>query len=133
MERDGHDLLFRVTLTHAQVGLPWPTQPHHLSLISRVSFSCLCFQVGSLKGKEGDATPFMDVTVDDVAKELHELGYQKYGNETMYSGHTGKIKIAPLSPYPLRPGDHELLPASSLLRFYRPVPCITSDIYVCVI
>ena len=34
------------------------------------------------------------------AKELHELGYQKYGNETMYSGHTGKIKIVPLSPYP---------------------------------
>ena len=22
-----------------------------------------------------------------IAKELHELGYQKYGNETMYSGH----------------------------------------------
>ena len=35
-----------------------------------------------------------------IAKELHELGYQKYGNETMYSGHTGKIKIVPLSPYP---------------------------------
>ena len=57
-----------------------------------------------------------------IAKELHELGYQKYGNETMYSGHTGKIKIVPLSPYPLRPGDHGLLPASSLLRFYLPVP-----------
>ena len=38
-------------------------------------------QVGALSGKEGDATPFMDVTVHDIATELHSLGYQRFGNE----------------------------------------------------
>uniref|UniRef100_A0A7S2F9I8 DNA-directed RNA polymerase subunit beta n=1 Tax=Octactis speculum TaxID=3111310 RepID=A0A7S2F9I8_9STRA len=51
---------------------------------------CLLSKVGALSGKEGDATPFMDVTVHDVATELHDQGYQRFGNETMYSGHTGK-------------------------------------------
>jgi DNA-directed RNA polymerase II subunit RPB2 len=51
---------------------------------------CLQSKVGSLTGLEGDATPFTDVFVDQVAKELHSLGYQKYGNETLYSGHTGR-------------------------------------------
>lgn len=50
---------------------------------------CLLSKVGALSGKEGDATPFMDVTVHDVATELHAHGYQRFGNETMFSGHTG--------------------------------------------
>ena len=37
----------------------------------------------SLKGLEGDATPFTDVTVNQISGYLHELGYQKYGNETV--------------------------------------------------
>ena len=51
---------------------------------------CLMSKVGSLQGEEGDATPFTDVTVEDVSKALHEFGYQKRGNEAMYNGHTGK-------------------------------------------
>ena len=41
-------------------------------------------------GVDGDATPFMPVTVKDIADELNDMGYQRYGNEVMYSGHTGK-------------------------------------------
>uniref|UniRef100_A0A0G4I541 DNA-directed RNA polymerase subunit beta n=1 Tax=Chromera velia CCMP2878 TaxID=1169474 RepID=A0A0G4I541_9ALVE len=56
----------------------------------------------SLEGKEGDATPFAkpEVTVGEIAKQLHKNGYQKHGNEQLYHGHTGiriphKIFIGP--------------------------------------
>jgi DNA-directed RNA polymerase II subunit RPB2 len=28
--------------------------------------------------------------VDDVSEELHKRGYQRYGWEVMYNGHTGR-------------------------------------------
>ncbi len=36
---------------------------------------CLLSKVGSLKGTEGDATPFLGQNVDDISNELHNLGY----------------------------------------------------------
>lgn len=48
-------------------------------------------QVGVLTGTEGDATPFTDVTVANVSTTLHKIGFQKHGNEVMYSGHTGRM------------------------------------------
>ncbi|PKS07463.1 hypothetical protein jhhlp_006067 [Lomentospora prolificans] len=51
---------------------------------------CLLSKVGALKGLEGDATPFTDVTVDSVSALLREEGYQSRGFEIMYNGHTGK-------------------------------------------
>lgn len=51
---------------------------------------CLLSKVGALKGAEGDATPFTDVTVESVSKLLEDHGYQKRGFEVMYNGHTGK-------------------------------------------
>lgn len=53
-------------------------------------FECLLSKVGALSGEEGDATPFTDVTVEDVSMRLHKMGYQKRGNEAMYNGHTGR-------------------------------------------
>jgi len=50
----------------------------------------LLSKVGSLAGGEGDATPFTKVTVRDIAERLHTLGFQKYGIEQMYQGHTGR-------------------------------------------
>ena len=44
----------------------------------------------ALKGTYGDATPFSDMNPDDIADELHNLGFQKYGFETMYNGMTGE-------------------------------------------
>ncbi|KAI9206398.1 DNA-directed RNA polymerase II subunit RPB2 [Polychytrium aggregatum] len=51
---------------------------------------CLISKVGTLNGVEGDATPFTDVTVERVSKELLARGYQKRGLEVLYNGHTGK-------------------------------------------
>jgi DNA-directed RNA polymerase beta subunit len=41
-------------------------------------------------GKEGDATPFTSVTVDNISDALHRCGYQSRGWEVMYNGHTGR-------------------------------------------
>ncbi|PSN71665.1 DNA-dependent RNA polymerase II RPB140 [Corynespora cassiicola Philippines] len=51
---------------------------------------CLLSKVGAIRGAEGDATPFTDVTVDSVSKLLKEGGFQQRGFEIMYNGHTGK-------------------------------------------
>lgn len=51
---------------------------------------CLLSKVSTLKGMEGDATPFTDVTVDSVSNLLREHGYQSRGFEIMYNGHTGR-------------------------------------------
>lgn len=51
---------------------------------------CLMSKRGALNGQLGDATPFCFQNVHDVAQDLHELGYQRYGNEVMYNGFTGK-------------------------------------------
>ncbi len=47
-------------------------------------------QVAACVGKEGDATPFTDVTVDNISAALHGCGYQSRGWEVMYNGHTGR-------------------------------------------
>lgn len=49
-------------------------------------------QVAALMGNEGDATPFTDVTVENISSTLHQLGYQNKGWEVMYHGHTGTGK-----------------------------------------
>lgn len=41
-------------------------------------------------GKEGDATPFTNVTVENISTALHKCGYQSRGWEVMYNGHTGR-------------------------------------------
>merc|ERR1712137_920471 len=46
--------------------------------------------VATFVGKEGDATPFTQVTVENISAELHKLGYQCRGFETLYNGHTGR-------------------------------------------
>lgn len=61
---------------------------------------CLLGKISAMNGSEGDGTPFTDATVDEFAKKLHELGYQKHGNEVMHNGFTGvpleaKIFIGP--------------------------------------
>jgi DNA-directed RNA polymerase II subunit RPB2 len=51
---------------------------------------CILGKVSSLTGDEGDATPFTDVTVDAISKQLEAQGFQKRGFEVLYNGHTGK-------------------------------------------
>ncbi|KAI5190271.1 DNA-directed RNA polymerase II subunit RPB2 [Nematocida minor] len=51
---------------------------------------CLLGKVSSMSGKEGDATPFTGLSVEDISDELKKYGYQKRGFEVMYSGFTGR-------------------------------------------
>ena len=51
---------------------------------------CLNSKVAALRGLEGDSTPFTSVTVDRIANHLHQLGYQKHGNETIFNGFKGR-------------------------------------------
>eukprot|EP01104_Vermistella_antarctica_P008801 TRINITY_DN2233_c0_g2_i1.p1 TRINITY_DN2233_c0_g2~~TRINITY_DN2233_c0_g2_i1.p1 ORF type:complete len:1180 (+),score=351.20 TRINITY_DN2233_c0_g2_i1:251-3790(+) len=50
---------------------------------------CLLGKVGAITGHEGDATPFTDITVEQISTRLHSVGYQCRGYEVMYNGHTG--------------------------------------------
>jgi DNA-directed RNA polymerase II subunit RPB2 len=52
---------------------------------------CLLSKVGALRGMEGDATPFTDLTLTDISDILeHDFNFQRRGFEVMYNGHTGK-------------------------------------------
>lgn len=55
---------------------------------------CQLSKVSALKGFEGDATPFTDVTVDSVSSLLRENGYHSRGFEVMHNGHTGRKLVA---------------------------------------
>lgn len=52
---------------------------------------CLLSKASALLGMEGDATPFMaKFDVASVMDVLHGVRYQRYGNECLYSGYTGR-------------------------------------------
>lgn len=47
-------------------------------------------KVCAIKGVYGDATPFTGVDLDKINDELVKLGYDAWGNETLYNGMTGQ-------------------------------------------
>jgi len=47
-------------------------------------------KVAALKGEFIDGTPFMGKSLDELRKELEELGFKSTGKEVMYDGLTGK-------------------------------------------
>jgi len=56
---------------------------------------CLLGKLGAIAGFQGDSTPFKDKSsVWEVSKMLHGYGYERFGNEKLYSGFTGKPMTA---------------------------------------
>ncbi len=51
---------------------------------------CLLSKVAVLEGKEGDATPFSDINVDDISQALESYGFKGDGTEVLYNGETGE-------------------------------------------
>jgi len=51
---------------------------------------CIMAKAGCHIGARGDATPFTKCSIEDIASVLQESGYEKYGNEILYCGRTGR-------------------------------------------
>jgi len=47
-------------------------------------------KIGCFKGTLADGTIFNDIQVEDIGQILENIGFQKYGNETLYNGQTGE-------------------------------------------
>lgn len=61
---------------------------------------CLMGKLCAIEGKQGDATPFRDVSIEHIGECLEKHGFDKLGRETLHNGMTGeplpsKIFIGP--------------------------------------
>lgn len=52
---------------------------------------CLLGKLCCMKGEIGDGTPFQGASIKQISDEMKTYGYHKYGNEKLYSGHTGEL------------------------------------------
>ncbi len=52
---------------------------------------CIMGKACAMMGAYGDATPFNQHNVEDIAKALESCGMEKYGNEILYNSRTGEM------------------------------------------
>lgn len=50
---------------------------------------CLMSKSCAINGRFADGTPFTDITIGEIAKDLESNGFDKYGCEQLYSGFNG--------------------------------------------
>ena len=55
---------------------------------------CMYNKIGVNKGALGDGTPYTHLGVDELRKQMSELGMHPYGNEILYNGQTGEMMTA---------------------------------------
>ena len=90
-----------VGMTYSQENLPYSIEGMSPDLIinphaipSRMTIGhlieCLASKVGCLRASMSDGSIFSDITVEDISRELHMIGYQKHGNEVLYNPFTGE-------------------------------------------
>ena len=88
-------------MTYMQEDLPFSIKGitpdilvNHHAIPSRITIGhlieCLSSKVSALSGFLSDDTPFSNIIVDEISSNLHNLGYEKYGNETLFNGFTGR-------------------------------------------
>jgi hypothetical protein len=90
-----------IGMTYRQEDMPYTStgicpdiivNPH--ALPSRMTIAqlleCVMGKACSLEGKYGDGTPFQTVDQEHYGDILESYGFQRYGNETLYNGMTGK-------------------------------------------
>ena len=51
---------------------------------------CVASKIGAIDGTFMDGTPYCDYDIHKLPDMLEKLGYNKYGNEILYCGMTGK-------------------------------------------
>ena len=51
---------------------------------------CIMGKTCAMLGTYGDATPFNEIVVEDVAEILEQCGMERYGNEILYNSRTGE-------------------------------------------
>jgi DNA-directed RNA polymerase II subunit RPB2 len=52
---------------------------------------CIMGKACTAIGTTGDATPFTELTIEDIAKALDKTGIERYGNEILYNSRTGEM------------------------------------------
>jgi DNA-directed RNA polymerase II subunit RPB2 len=90
-----------IGMTYTQENMPFSIEGINPDLIinphaipSRMTIGhlveCLASKVGTIIASTADGTIFSEVTVEEISRTLHKLGYQKHGNETLYNPFTGQ-------------------------------------------
>ena len=51
---------------------------------------CVASKIGAIEGHFVDGTPYCDYDIRKLPEKLEKLGFNKYGNEVLYCGMTGK-------------------------------------------